>query len=123
VNGAQRVLATAMSERTLQSCVLDYARLRGWLVTHFRPAQTARGRWVTPIDGDPGFPDLVLARGGRLVVAELKSKRGQVTPEQQAWLTALGAVGFPVSVYVWGPVDWLDGSIRRVLDGPAGGGT
>lgn len=114
-------LASAMSETTLQSCVIDYARLRGWLAVHFRPAQNDRGIWRTPIEGDPGFPDTVLVRGGRVVFAELKSARGVVGPEQRAWLTALGTAGPPVEVYQWRPVDWLDGTIRAVLDRLADG--
>jgi len=116
MNAVQTILARAMTEAALQSCVLDYARLTGWRAVHFRPAQNDSGRWLTPIEGDPGWPDLVLARPGRLVVAELKSARGRVEPDQQAWITLLGSVGGAVSVYVWRPVDWLDGTIRRILD-------
>lgn len=120
MNSVQTRLASRMSETVLQSCVIDYARLRGWLAVHFRPAQNDRGMWRTPIEGDPGFPDTVLVRSGRVIFAELKSARGVVGPEQQAWLTALGTAGPPVEVYQWRPVDWLDGTIRAVLDRPAG---
>jgi hypothetical protein len=116
VNAAQGVLASAMTEAALQSAVLDYARLTGWRAVHFRPAQDSRGRWRTPIEGDPGWPDLALARPHRLVLAELKSACGAVEPDQQAWLTVLESVGGGVGVYVWRPADWLDGSIRRILD-------
>jgi hypothetical protein len=51
-----------VNERDWQSRVVGYARLRGWLVNHARPATTAGG-WRTPVQGDPGFPDLALARG------------------------------------------------------------
>lgn len=121
MNAAQAVLAEHMTEAALQSAVLDYARLTGWRAVHFLPAQDDRGRWRTFMAGDPGFPDTVLVRPGRLVVAELKSARGAVEPDQRAWLALLYTVGAPVEVYVWKPVDWLDGTIRRILDDRVGG--
>lgn len=81
--------------------VIDLARYRGWLVAHFRPAQTGRG-WRTPIQGDAGFPDLVLARKGEVIFAELKTDKGRVTKTQAAWL---GEVGNAVRFYVWRPRD------------------
>jgi VRR-NUC domain len=108
-------LASALSEAQLQACVLDFARLTGWLATHSRPAAGRAGRWATPVQGEPGFPDLVLARRGRVVVVELKSQRGRLTGEQQLWLAELRAAA-GVEVYVWRPSDWLDGTVRRVLD-------
>jgi hypothetical protein len=120
VNAAQTVLAEHMTEAALQSAVLDYARLTGWRAVHFRPAQNGRGQWRTPIEGDPGFPDTVLVRPGRLVFTELKSARGVVEPDQRAWLVLLRTLGAPVEAYLWKPVDWLDGTIRRILDDRAG---
>jgi hypothetical protein len=61
-----------MTERDFQRAVVELARLMGWRVHHTRPALTQRGRWLTPIQGDAGFPDLVLCRPPRLVLAELK---------------------------------------------------
>lgn len=58
----------------------------------------------------PGFPDLVLVRE-RVVVAELKARRGKVSDQQQAWLEAFGRAG--VEVYVWRPAD-LD-EVQAVL--------
>ena len=107
------VLAGAMSEDDLLRAVLDLARLTGWMCHHCRPAQVRNGKWVTPIQGDPGFPDLILAKPGRLVVAELKSARGRVTPVQAEWLDAFA--GTAVEVFVWRPADWASGTIRAVL--------
>lgn len=95
--------ACRSTEADFQASVVDAARLLGWRVHHQRPARTATG-WRTAVTGDVGFPDLVLVRGGRLVVAELKSARGWVTVEQQAWLADLEAAG--VEVHVWRPGDW-----------------
>lgn len=51
-----------------------------------------------------GWPDLVLCKPPRLIVAELKTLRYRtVTAEQQAWLERLRACG--VEAYVWFPSD------------------
>lgn len=97
--------AQAISERELQEWVIELAKLRGWKVAHFRPAKTAKG-WRTPMQGDPGFPDLVLARAGRVVFAELKSEKGRLSPGQQGWTEALGRFNPDgQEVYVWRPRD------------------
>lgn len=92
-----------MSEADFQQRVMDTARLAGWLCCHFRPAKTQRGRWVTPMAGDKGFPDLALAKDGRVLLAELKTDKGKPTPEQVAWLSAVGGHG-----RLWRPTDWPD---------------
>ena len=51
-----------MTESEFQSQVIEIAKYRGWKVMHQRPAMIRTGRWVTAIEGDAGFPDLVLAR-------------------------------------------------------------
>ena len=100
-----------ITEREFQNTVIEAAQACGWRVAHFRPGMTSRvdrqGKpiWVTAVQADGrGFPDLVLVRGNRLLFAEIKSQKGKVTVEQQAWLDALG-VGL-VEVYVWRPGDW-----------------
>lgn len=93
-------LPLTISEAAFQRCVIDLAKLTGWRVAHHRPARTERG-WRTPVEGHPGLPDLVLARDGVVVVAELKRHQGRVTPEQRAWLAALGPTG-----RLWKPGDW-----------------
>lgn len=86
-------LDAAMSEADWQQQVAQFARFRGWLVFHARPARTARG-WATPVQYDGmGYPDLTLVRDGRAPVwVELKSGRGKATAEQARWLAALEAV-------------------------------
>lgn len=90
---------TALSETAWTGRVIDIARLHGWRVGHFRPAQTAKG-WRTPMSGHVGVPDLLLARGGDVLMAELKSDSGRLRTEQVEWLAALGAHGC-----VWRPRD------------------
>ena len=92
--------------------VIDLAKHHGWLVAHFRPAQMRSGRWATLMMGDPGFPDLVLARRGRVIFAELKKEDGAVKPSQRRWLEELGEYGGlgdtlvgVYDVFVWRPSD------------------
>jgi hypothetical protein len=102
------VTAPATTEAEFMAAVIDYAHLTGWLVHHCRPARGANG-WSTPIQGDAGFPDLVLARWGHLVLVELKRARPRplsVPAAQLAWLKAGDGV-------IWSPEDWPE--IERVL--------
>ena len=102
-----------MTEGELQQAVIELARVLGWRVAHFRPAQTARG-WRTPVEADgKGFPDLVLVRGRALAFAELKSDRGRLSVEQRAWIDAL-AEAHPL-VWIITPALWLDGTVERWL--------
>ncbi len=98
-----------VTEAAFQKGVIQLARLLGWRVAHFRPAQDRQGRWKTPMQGDPGFPDLVLAKGGRVIFAELKrDTKAQLSPEQKLWLKATGG-------QCWTPADWLhiEHTLRR----------
>lgn len=91
-------LPLTLSEKDFQCTVIDLAKLRGWMCVHIRPARTAQG-WRTPYEGDPGLPDLILARDGRVILAELKSRGGRATPMQREWLAASGG-------YLWTPAQW-----------------
>jgi hypothetical protein len=79
------------SEDDFQRFVIETAKLNGWKVTHFRPVKLLSGRWATPLQGDAGFPDLALARGGVVILAELKSQKGIVSDDQESWLAAIGS--------------------------------
>jgi len=95
-----------MSEAEFQTSVISLARMYGWRVQHARAVQMANGKWLTPIQGDAGFPDLILvkpgARGG-IIFAELKTDLGRVAPHQRDWLRAIDAAGGEVCV--WRPAD------------------
>lgn len=95
--------------------VLDLAKLHGWRSAHFRPAKTAKG-WRTAVQGDGvGFPDLILLRGERMIVLELKrDRRAKTTPEQDAWLAAFIGLGCEnVMVAIVSPEHWA--WLERVL--------
>jgi hypothetical protein len=94
-----------ISEAEFTRQVIELAKYRGWKCAHFRPAVNRRGKWATPVQGDgAGFPDLILARRGRVLAVELKVGRNVPTPEQMAWLNAFTEAG--VSAWVWHPSDW-----------------
>lgn len=108
-----------MSEAELQDAVIECARLLGWRCAHFRPAQTGKG-WRTPMIGDTGFPDVVLARDGRILFLELKAAGKKPRPEQTAWLEALACdcEGRPCphpGVLVVQPEHWLSGEVEELL--------
>ena len=73
-------------EKILQDKVIHLAKMNGFMVQHSRPVKQADGRWLTAIQGDAGFPDLVLADAQRGVLfIELKSDTGRLTAGQVAW--------------------------------------
>jgi hypothetical protein len=85
-----------MTEAQFTETVIELAKLRGWRVAHFRPARTSRG-WRTPMMGDVGFPDLVLARKGEVIFAELKVGNNKMSAAQVAWADQI------MSVRLWRP--------------------
>lgn len=83
------------SEKQFQAAVVEYAKLNGWKTYHTFDSRRS----------DPGFPDLVLSRGDRLVFLELKSETGRASTAQLEWLDALHrAPGITVGVVR--PRDW-----------------
>lgn len=96
-----------LSEDDWLSEVMAYARSHGWHTAHFRPALTKDGHWITAMQGDPGVPDLLLARNGVVVLAELKKWGKQPTTAQRDWLKA--AAG-----YWWTPEHRAE--MRKVLE-------
>lgn len=94
-----------MTEAEFQSQVMQVAKLYGWKIMHTRPAQYSDGRWATPIQGDAGFPDLVLShRTHGTIYAELKGDKGRLSPAQVEWIDTLRDAGD--EVHVWKPVNF-----------------
>jgi hypothetical protein len=101
-----------MTEATLQAGVVELAQIYGFMVHHDLPSQRAGGGWSTLVSGDVGFPDLVLAKAGRVIFVELKSERGSQTLAQKSWQEELGD---GVEFYVWKPTDWNNDTVERIL--------
>ena len=102
-----------LTEAQFLTKVTDLARARSWLVYHTYDSRRSA----------PGFPDLVLARDGRVMFVELKVPSGRISQNQRAWLVALGASdtgwnvsnplrmtktedGSALSVEIWRPSQW-----------------
>ncbi len=94
-----------MTEDGFLRTVLDMARLFGWRAMHIRPAWTKKG-WRSPVQGpgSKGFPDLVLLKKEKFLVRELKTDKGKLDADQEAWLKELREAG--VDAGVWRPRDW-----------------
>jgi hypothetical protein len=95
-------LPNDIKEKDFQNMVVKYAQHCGWLIHHTRPAMRQSGKWSTPIQGNAGFPDLVLARNGELLIVELKSAKGRLSDKQNDWMEALAGNG----ARLWRPADW-----------------
>lgn len=99
--GRTRRRPTRELEDDFKCWVLDVAKLHGWQRVHYRPAKTNRG-YRTPVEGDKGAPDMLLAKPGRLpILAELKSDTGTVRPDQKVWAAAI----HPDCYRLWRPRD------------------
>ena len=93
-----------MTEKEFQTRILLFARAHGWIVFHDFDSRKST----------PGFPDLVLARKGHVIFAELKSAKGELTLAQQRWLDELTPREdeWP-GVFAWRPGDMAE--IERML--------
>jgi hypothetical protein len=101
------------TEEGFKGWVTDLAKHCGWLVHHDRPSRRADGSWRTAVEGDAGFPDLVLARDGRVIFAELKTERGKPSPAQDRWMLEIRGRYDTSPCYLWRPSDRPE--IARVL--------
>jgi hypothetical protein len=92
-----------MSEAALQEAVIACATLLGW--EHFHAYDMRRS--------DTGWPDLLLLKPPRMLVLELKTERGKVSPEQEGWLALWAACGAMTAVIR--PSDWHAGRVEALL--------
>lgn len=111
------VAATRPTEAQCLRTIIQAAKLCGWHIQHSRPAMNGKGRWMTPIQGHAGFPDLILVRGKELWFVELKRKPNRVEPAQKRWLEMLAATGATVHV-IWVP-EGLDAFLTMLAKPPA----
>lgn len=71
-----------ISEKVFQEQVRKAAVMAGWRFYH---------TWNS-MRSVKGFPDCLLIKGSRMIVAELKREGGIFTPEQDDWLNAFEGV-------------------------------
>ena len=90
VDNLKSAVDNSMGEAEFQQAIVDLAELCGWLVFHDYDSRRNRA----------GFPDLVMARNGQVIFAEVKTEKGKVRPEQQEWADALR------TCYLWRPSHW-----------------
>lgn len=83
-----------VSEKAWLQRVRALARTHGWLTYH--PLQSQ--------GSEPGWVDLVCLKPPVLVLAELKTAQGRLTPHQRQWLESLRQVT-TVSTHLWRPDD------------------
>ena len=93
-----------ISEKAFLLQVRELARYEGWLSYHtYRSTRS-----------EPGFPDLVLVRPPRVILAELKTDKGKLSADQRLWLDTLRRCS-EVETYLWRPSDWdrIVGKLKR----------
>lgn len=88
------------TEADCQTAIIAAARTLGYRVHHQRPARLADGRIRSTIQGDKGFPDLVIAGHGRVWIVELKRHGNRPSREQVQWITALAGAGIDARVLI-----------------------
>ena len=79
----ERAYPSYMTEDELLTAITDAAGYMGWRWHHVRRSDKALQM------GHSGFPDLVLAKNGRVLFLELKRENAQPRPDQLAWQEAL----------------------------------
>lgn len=104
-------------ELECERTILDAAQIAGWRRHGERAAMGKTKGYRTPIKGEAGWPDLVLARRGQFVVAELKRDPNEPTDEQVAWLTILDNRPHVVALVLWVP-DEMDAFNTRLFNRP-----
>jgi hypothetical protein len=92
----------AAEEKAFQAQVIQFATEHGWAHFHVYNSRKSVAGW----------PDLVLVRGPVILFAELKSRGGRTTADQERWIELLR--GARQTVFVWRPSDWPE--IRSILE-------
>lgn len=94
-----------MSESELQNLVVELCSWLHYPLFHAYDSRRSNG---------PGFPDLlIVVPGERVLLRELKTAKGKLSPTQLQWQEALKSAGADVGV--WRPSDWVTGQIRAEL--------
>ena len=89
------LLLRQMSEAEFMASVVDAAQKLSWRCFHDYDSRRS----------NPGWPDLVCVRDGKLLALELKAKKGRVRPGQIEWIAELADVP-GVTALIARPDDW-----------------
>ena len=92
---AKSALDTAQPEAEYQEQIIQLAEACGWLVWHDQDSRRNRA----------GLPDLLMVRGPVLLFIEVKTEKGKVSPEQEAFIGRLKQVKY-VDADVVRPHQW-----------------
>lgn len=95
-----------ITEKQFESQVKDLAKIYHWKFYH-----PFLSKW-----SERGWPDVILLRDGRLIIAELKTDKrsSKLSPAQARWLWELRKVP-GIEVYIWRP-RYIE-KIARILRG------
>lgn len=93
-----------MTEEQFQRTVIAMCKLLGigWYHPYFSRRSAA------------GWPDLALCGNGGFLLRELKTERGRLTRDQEAWGARLRSAGQDWDV--WRPADLHSGRVQRELE-------
>lgn len=94
-----------MRERDFQAMVQQAAGYLGWMSYHTWDSRRS----------NPGWPDLVLVKDGRMLCLELKTEKGRIRPEQEVWIAELQQVP-GVTARIVRPSQWdeIEALLREV---------
>lgn len=141
---SDRIYRIPLTEEQFLQQIIDLAQATGWLVYHARPARKGLSvaalkahveciggvnvvplaailgllktvKWRTALQGDVGFPDLVLCRPPVVLFIECKSQGGRVTAGQADWLRFLSLCPH-IQTHLWTPQNWPE--IEALLTAP-----
>jgi hypothetical protein len=108
-----------MSEKTLQSRIVDRAKRRGWDVKHVGKGIAAFDAAGNPIfvSTAKSFPDLFMLHPEmrRALAIECKRENGEFEPGQLEYLQLLNLCG--IDAVVIRPSQLRDGTVNAILDG------
>ena len=99
------------SESDFQRQTIQFAQMHRWKVAHFRTMRTFKGNYITPVQADgAGWLDLICVRLSRLIIVEIKSEKGKLSPAQKMWFDILQplADAGKIELYLWRPSQWKE---------------
>ena len=104
----QRAVVTALRFALPKNAIIHHCANE---VTEAGPRGAKRQAILVGMGVHPGFADLIILCGGRVLFLELKSLKGRLSPAQEAFRDAVTAHGFG-----WALVRSLDDALGALAD-------